>query len=55
MAIVTANFVDRAIAIFERVRSRGDIYGPLIAIILIAGFSGMIGNLYALVLARIKL
>ena len=55
MALATAAFVDTATAILRGARPRGDIYTPLISLILVIGLNTTIGTVISLVNARIRL
>ena len=55
MALATAGFVDTAAAILRGARPRGDIYAPLLFLILVIGVNATVGTVISLVSARIRL
>lgn len=55
VAIVTAYFVDSAIAVFHRIKTFNEIYVPLIILLITTGATRLVGGLYVLVEAKIKL
>jgi ATP-binding cassette subfamily B protein len=55
MAIATANFVDTAMAILNGERLYGDIYLPLIVLLLVLGLVSTIGSVSRLISVRIHL
>jgi len=55
MALATAYFVDTAVAILQGQRLRGDIYPPLIVLLLVLGVFTTIGSVIQLVSSRINL